>query len=313
MNQIALGIDLGGTHIKGALVDHGQVIDQYHTDTHDLPDDLADQSGKEQWRQAMQTMIRQAKQRYPEASLAVGLAAPGIPDPAYTMIKYMPGRLQGLENLSWADFLEEPSVDVLNDAQAALLAESRLGAAQQAQNVVLLTLGTGVGGGLLVNGKPFGGSFQWAGHVGHTVVDSDGVPDITRVPGSIEEAIGNVSLPRRSFGRYQATHDLVADYRRGDPFASFLWLTSVQKLACTLVSLVNLISPDVIVLGGGITKADDALYEPLASFMDVYEWRPGDQRTPVRQATFDDYAGAVGAALFALEKDTSFPPDKGAD
>ena len=76
----------------------------------------------------------------------------------------------------------------------------------------------------------------------------------------------------------------------------------MQKLACTLASLVNLISPDVIVLGGGITKAGKALYDPLASFMDVYEWRPGDQRTPVKQATFDDYAGAVGAGLFALEE-----------
>ncbi len=192
-------------------------------------------------------------------------------------------------------------VPVLNDAMAALLAESRLGAAKNTQNAVLLTLGTGVGGGLLINGKPFGGSFQWAGHIGHTVADSGGFPDITRMPGSIEEAIGNASLPRRSMGRYQTTHDLVVDYERGDPFASFLWLTSVQNLACTLASLVNLISPDVIVLGGGITQAGDALYKPLAAFMDVYEWRPGDQRTPIRQAQFDDYAGAVGAALFALE------------
>ena len=302
MNQIALGIDLGGTHIKGALLHNTKIVDQYHTDTHDLPD-LANASSKEQWRQAMRTMIDAVKQQHPNQSIAIGLAAPGIPDQEYTMIKYMPGRLQGLENLQWADFLEEPSVRVLNDAQAALLAESRLGAAQQTHNAILLTLGTGVGGGLLIGGKPYGGSFQWAGHIGHTVADSDGVPDITRMPGSIEEAIGNASLPRRSFGRYQATRDLVADYQRGDPFAGFLWLSSVQKLACTLASLVNLISPDVIVLGGGITKAGEALYQPLASFMDVYEWRPGDQRTPIRQAMFDDYAGAVGAALFALERE----------
>ena len=300
MNQPALGIDLGGTHIKGALLHSEEIVDHYHTDTNDLP--LAEnQSSKAQWQQAMQTMINAARQRYPEQNLAIGLAAPGIPDADYTMIKFMPGRLQGLENLQWADFLGAARVPVLNDAMAALLAESRLGAAKDAQNAVLLTLGTGVGGGLLINGKPFGGSFQWAGHIGHTVADSSGFPDITRMPGSIEEAIGNASLPRRSMGRYQTTHDLVSDYERGDPFASFLWLAAVQNLACTLASLVNLISPDVIVLGGGITRAGDALYGPLASFMDVYEWRPGDQRTPVRQAQFDDYAGAVGAALFALE------------
>jgi glucokinase len=300
MNQTALGIDLGGTHIKGALLHRGEVVDHYHTDTNDLPD-TAGQSSQDQWQQAMRGMIDAARQQFPEQELAIGLAAPGIPDAAYTMIKYMPGRLQGLEDLRWADFLGEPRVPVLNDAMAALLAESRLGAAQNAQNVVLLTLGTGVGGGLLINGKPFGGTHQWAGHIGHTVADSSGFPDITRMPGSIEEAIGNASLPRRSMDRYHSTHDLVADYRRGDPFASFLWLTAVQNLACTLASLVNLISPEVIVLGGGITRAGDALYGPLASFMGVYEWRPGDQRTPIRQAKFDDYAGAVGAALFALE------------
>lgn len=300
MNNLALGIDLGGTHIKGALLHDNKIVDQYHTDTNDLPD-LANQSSKDLWKQAMQTMIDTAQQRFLGQSLAVGLAAPGIPDKQYSMIKYMPGRLQGLEDLPWADFLQVPAVSVLNDAQAALLAESRLGAAQAATNAVLLTLGTGVGGGLLIDGKPYGGSFQWAGHIGHTVADSDGFPDITRMPGSIEEAIGNASLPRRSLGKYQTTSALVADYEQGDPFASFLWLTSVQKLACTLASLVNLISPDVIVLGGGITKAGEALYQPLASFMSVYEWRPGGQRTPVRQATFDDYAGAVGAALFASE------------
>ena len=302
MNQPGLGIDLGGTHIKGALLHGGEIMDHYHTDTNDLP--LAEnQSSKVLWQQAMQTMIDTARQRYPKQDLAIGLAAPGIPDADYTMIKFMPGRLQGLENLQWADFLGEARVPVLNDAMAALLAESRLGAAKDAQNAVLLTLGTGVGGGLLINGKPFGGSFQWAGHIGHTVADSAGFPDITRMPGSIEEAIGNASLPRRSMGRYQTTHDLVTDYERGNPFASFLWLTAVQNLACTLASLVNLISPDVIVLGGGITRAGDALYKPLAAFMDVYEWRPGNQRTPVRQAQFDEFAGAVGAALFALEGD----------
>ncbi len=278
----------------------GEVVDHYHTDTNDLPD-AENQSSKAQWKQAMQTMIAAVQQRYPEQELAIGIAAPGIPDTAYTMIKYMPGRLQGLEELVWAEFLNVSRLPVLNDAMAALLAESRLGAAKDAQNAVLLTLGTGVGGGLLINGKPYGGTHQWAGHIGHTVADSGGFPDITRMPGSIEEAIGNASLPRRSMGRYHSTHDLVADYERGNAFASFLWLTSVQNLACTLASLVNLISPEVIVLGGGITRAGNALYDPLASFMDVYEWRPGDQRTPVRQAQFDDYAGAVGAALFALE------------
>ena len=120
---------------------------------------------------------------------AVGISAPGLPNKENTAIAFMPGRLGGLENFIWKDYLQCP-VYVLNDGVAALVAEAKTGAAKEATNAVMVTLGTGVGGALLINKKAFQGSFNKAGHIGHIVIDSTGDKDVTNMPGSLEECIG---------------------------------------------------------------------------------------------------------------------------
>ena len=77
------------------------------------------------------------------------------------------------------------------------------------------------------------------------------------------------------------------------------WLTSVKKLALGIASVINILSPECIILGGGITEAGNDLFEPLEDFLTQYEWRPGGCRTPIVKAAFGDMAGAVGAACFA--------------
>ncbi len=81
-----------------------------------------------------------------------------------------------------------------------------------------------------------------------------------------------------------------------------VWDTSIRKLAATLASLVNLLSPELIVLGGGITNAGKDLFSPLAGYMEKFEWRPGGKKTPIVQSHFSDQAGAYGAAAFAVSK-----------
>ena len=85
----------------------------------------------------------------------------------------------------------------------------------------------------------------------------------------------------------------------GDTWATYVWLTSVRKLALGIASFCNAFSPELVVLAGGIIKSGDSLMEPLSSFMELYEWRPGGQATPIKPARFQEYAGAIGAALFA--------------
>jgi glucokinase len=293
--MVFIGIDLGGTNIKGVLVNEaGEVLRQHYVPTHDDPEG--------RWRENVLEMVRYFRSYWQEPITAIGLSAPGLPDRHNRSIAFLPNRLPGLENFVWEDYLGLPTY-VLNDAHSALMAESSFGVAKDCKNVVLITLGTGVGGGILINGQLYQGLAQMAGHLGHITVNAqDDECSIVGLPGSLEYAIGNYSIERRSRGRYTSTWELVEAYRKGDTFATYTWLTSIKALAVALSSLVNALSPECIVLAGGITLADETLFGPLREFMDIYEWRPGGKSTPIRQAHFGDMAGAIGAAGFALKK-----------
>ena len=144
---------------------------------------------------------------------------------------------------------------------------------------------------------------KMAGHFGHISINPhDDELSIIGTPGSLEYAIGNYSIKRRSMGRFDSTYDLLKAYLENDTFATWVWLDSVRKLALTIASLSNSLSPEIVVLAGGITKAEDALFKPLKEFVDVFEFRPKGKKTLIKQATFNDLSGAVGAAAFALSK-----------
>jgi glucokinase len=214
----------------------------------------------------------------------------------------MPGRLQGLENFDWSDFLNHKTW-VLNDAVAALMAEATLGCARSKKNVVMITLGTGVGGALLIDGKPYHGNFQKAGHIGHISLNCEESTDITGMPGSLEDAIGNCTIQKRSLGKFKDTYSLLDAYRKGDHLARWVWLTSVRKLSIAIASVTNMLSPECVVLGGGIMEAGNDLIEPLESFLSLYEWRAGGNKVTIMKAQFNDMAGAIGAACFASVQD----------
>jgi len=293
--KLAIGIDLGCTNIKGVLLNsEGLVLAEEKEDTNEQDD--------QHWKSLVKKMIGAFRVHAKQTVLAIGLSAPGLADVTNSFISYMPGRLPGLAKFNWSDWVGE-RVYVLNDAHAALMAEASFGAAKGLQHAVLLSLGTGIGGGVLINGELYQGVSQMAGHIGHTTIDAtDTSHDVTNMVGSIEDAFGNVSLARRSHGKYQSTDALVFDYLKGNPFASWVWLTSIQKLAVSIASSINVLSPEAVILSGGITKAREALLEPLNSFLDLYEWRPGGKKTSIRLARFSELPGAIGAAGFALSK-----------
>jgi glucokinase len=290
MKSTAIGIDLGGTRIKGVVIDEdGRVITQCY---HSIEGD--------NWKQVIISTIEELKITVPGDHLT-GISAPGIPDEENSCIAHMPGRLQGLEGLRWREVLGT-NTWVANDAIAALAAESKFGAARNARHAVMMTLGTGVGGAILINGQIYQGAFQKAGHAGHISVDHDGDADITGMPGSLEDAIGNCTIQKRSLGRYNDTHELLKDYQEGNYFAQWVWLGSIRKLSIAVASITNLLSPEIIILGGGITEAGDLLFQPLQQFLSLYEWRAGGHKTTVVKAAFGDLAGAIGAAGFAMMK-----------
>jgi glucokinase len=295
MPQTIIGVDLGGTRIKTVALDAGgELLYQLYTPTND--------GNRDNWKNAVKNSIVELTKHLDVTDYIAGISAPGIPDNANSAIAYMPGRLQGLENFDWSDFLQHKTW-VLNDAVAALMAEATLGSARMKKNVIMLTLGTGVGGALLIDGKPYQGNFQKAGHIGHISLNCEHDPDITGMPGSLEDAIGNCTVERRSHGKFKDTYALLEAYRKGDHFARWVWLTSVRKLSIAIASLTNILSPECIVLGGGIMEAGNDLTEPLETFLSLYEWRAGGNKVNIVKAQFNDMAGAIGAACFASVQD----------
>lgn len=292
--NVAIGIDLGGTRIKGVAIDaKGEIIHQLYSDTNDC--------GAAMWKQVVAETVTALLQKLNGTGAVVGISAPGLPDETNRAIAYMPGRMQGLENLVWKDFLQQPAY-VLNDAVAALMAEAKFGMAKTRKHAVMLTLGTGVGGAILIDGKPYQGSFSKAGHIGHMVIDDEGDCDVTGMPGSLEECIGNCTIEKRTNGKFKSTKDLLQALRQGDKYAEEIWLRSVRQLAIGLASVTNILSPELIILGGGITEAGPDLFTPLERYMEQYEWRAGGNKVEIVKAKYGDLAGAIGAGSYALSK-----------
>jgi len=291
----AIGIDLGGTNVKALLVAaDGRILAEGMVPTLD--------DGTDGWRhQVAQLVAEMSAKAGGQADLCLGLAAPGMAARNNRTIRSMPGRLQGLENLNWTDFLQWPTaVPVLNDGHAALLGEVWQGAARGVQHALLLTLGTGVGGAVYSEGRLLRGYLGRAGALGHITVSYLGKPDSAGAPGSLEDAIGECSVRDRTQGRYPSTRDLVAAVRAGDAAAGVYWRDSVRALAAGVNSLINSFDPEVILLGGGIAEADETLFAPLAQELDRIEWRPPGHRVRIVKAQLGPRAGALGAARQAL-------------
>ncbi|MBI1781078.1 MAG: ROK family protein, partial [Sphingobacteriales bacterium] len=136
-DKITIGIDLGGTRIKAIAIDtEGNVLQQLYHPT-------ADGEGAV-WKKSVADVVNEFLEKLKINQCLVGISAPGLPNEENTAIAFMPGRMDGLENFDWSNFLQQKTY-VLNDAVAALMAESKFGAAINKKNVAMLTLGTGVG------------------------------------------------------------------------------------------------------------------------------------------------------------------------
>ncbi len=293
-----IGIDLGGSSVKSvAVTAQGQSMS-----TKIVPFDAASELD---WARRISGLVEEIQGANGERADGIGLSAPGLASENGRSIAYMPGRLHGLEGLDWTAHLGRSRlVPVLNDAYAALAGEAWLGAARGFKNVILLTLGTGVGGAAMVDGRILRGHTGRAGHLGHISLDIDGPSDICRLPGSLEMAIGNCTVSDRTRGRFSSTHELVAAHLGGDGEAGRIWLRSVRGLACGVASLINVLDPEAVIIAGGISACGPALFGPLQSFLDEVEWRPGGRHVTLLPAQLGEYAGAFGAAHHALRHDS---------
>ncbi len=287
MINASLGIDIGGTRIKAALVSTtGEVLQRRLEPSADDP-------------QRLVAIVRELATEF--APSVLGVSAPGLAAPDNRTIAWMRGRMEAVEGLDWRHALER-DVWVLNDAHAATVSEAWIGAAAGAQHALLLTLGTGVGGGVIVHGQLLQGAIGRAGHLGHITLNESGPADIVGTPGSLEDAIGNHNIHQRTGGRFRSTADLLDAVSRGDEVATAAWRLSIESLAVGLASLLNVFDPELVVIGGGIAECGAALFDPLRAELDRLEWRPTGRATPLVPAALGEFAGAIGAARFAMLK-----------
>ncbi|MBJ7471396.1 MAG: ROK family protein [Solirubrobacteraceae bacterium] len=206
-----------------------------------------------------------------------------------------------------------------NDANCAVIAEHRAGAAKGLDHVVLLTVGTGVGGGVIVGGRPLRGAHGMGAELGHIVIRAGGRPCIGSCPnhGCLEaEASGSALVreatelaqanPGSALGQALASGTLdgpkvTALAESGDPLASAALNTIARSLGVGMSSLANIFDPDVILIGGGVSAAGELLAGPARAEFEARAMPPIVKRTEVRLAQFGSEAGLLGAAILALD------------
>lgn len=293
---VAIGADVGGTYTKLVAVTADGVV-RWRSRV------ATDGASAERLLASVRSEIADAARTVGEAA-RIGVACPGLVRRDASAVHWMKGRLEVLEGLEWQAALGcATPVPVINDAHAALLGELWLGAARGCRDVVMLTLGTGVGGAIVSDGRILTGAIGRAGHLGHIALQVAAPKDIVNTPGSLEDAIGNHNVHVRSQGRFASTEALLAAHAQGDAFARQVWETSVRVFAAGLASIINVVDPARIVLGGGIAaRAGHALFDLLDEYMNEYEWRPDGDRVEIVPAALGDEAGAIGAAWHAMER-----------
>jgi glucokinase len=309
-----IGVDLGGTKLLAGTVD--SMLDVHHRAYRlHRPGDAA--AVIDQLVEAIQESIDTATSEV----LAVGVGVPALVDPK-TGVALDSNHLP-LHGVSVRDLLAERlalPVVVDNDANAAMLVEWRMGEAKGTTDAIMLTLGTGIGGGLIVGGRLVHGHRGAAAELGHIIVEADGPPCPGSCPnhGCLESlvsghAIGVEGLriargvPESGLGRALAagreiTGALVTEIAHdGDPAARDVMTLMGQRLGLGVVTLVNIFNPEVVVVGGGAIAAGELL---LAPARDVVQRRALPiNRSDVRlvSARFGAESGMLGAACMALD------------
>jgi len=200
----------------------------------------------------------------------------------------------------------ERPVTLENDATAAAAGEHAWGAGAGTRNMVYLTISTGVGGGVVIGGRLYRGSTGNGGELGHVTVDWRGraCRGCGR-RGCLEAYVSGTSIAERAreagLGVVTAT-DVAAAAGSGDPVATAVWDETVEALACGLTSIVNLFEPELVVLGGGVSRAGDRLLAPVRTAVRADAMRPAGETVRIVTSAFGDRVGVAGAAAIVYAR-----------
>jgi glucokinase len=294
---LAVGVDVGGTKILALAIDAATrrpVGDPVRTATPKL--DAGELI------EAVAGVVEAVEAEAGRSIATAGIGLPGLVDRTGTLV--MGPHLRGIRHYPFRSEFEarlERPVYLDNDATCAVWAEHLLGAGRGASDVVMITLGTGIGSGIVSGGRVVRGANGFAGEPGHTVIDPEGLPCPCGRRGCWERYASGTALAQLAGGR--SSEDVVAAATRGEPEATEVLRRFAWWFALGVANLVAVLDPAVVVVGGGLVEAGDVLFAPLRqAYVDLV--MAGDARPPVRivPAELGERANAAGAGLLALDQ-----------
>ncbi len=292
--EIYLGIDIGGTNIKIGLVSKsGKLLKKFIFPTPKKRADIIDK---------ICSQVNLLKTRFKVKALGIGM--PGPVDSINGIVRYLPN-LPGWENVKLKAIFEKKlliPVTVDNDVNFMGLAEYNFGAAGKSRNCVCLTLGTGVGGCLILEGKIYHGSTMNAGEIGHMPISIDGPRCGCKARGCLEAYVGNtriIALAKKVFKKKVSLEELSIMAKRNNKKAAAVWEQVADYLSVALTSVVNLINPDTIVIGGGVAKSGKVLMSRLKKQIIKRAMKAATKNLKIVFASLGNDSGIIGAGYAA--------------
>lgn len=294
--KLAIGIDVGGTNTKISLVSqNGKIVRSKVVSTPRGKTDLIASLEKE-------IINIRAKNNI----IGVGIGMPGPIDNVRGIVHYLPN-IPGWKEVELKKILEKKTrfkVFVDNDVNLMTLAEFKFGAAKKAKNSVCITLGTGVGGGIIVEGKLYYGSSLTAGEIGHMPVNLNGPKCACGGRACLESYVGNrhiLQMAKVYFGKNITLEKLSLLANSGNKKAKFIWNSVAEYLAVALTQIINFFNPDIIVIGGGVAQAKEVLFAPLKRIVCSRAMRIPRDNVRIVKAKLGQDAGMIGAGALVFE------------
>jgi glucokinase len=305
----SIGVDFGGTSVKpgvvkgGVILEKGQVIPT-------LQDGNVDALIG-----TIVAEINRLKQRHTQIT-AVGFGLPGIINPAEGMVVNLTN-VKGWHDIPLREIISHKTglvTNLENDAKAMAYAEWKFGAGGTLPNVICVTLGTGIGGGLILNGRLYRGARMVAGEIGQSSIDYQGKDFVYGNKGALEAYVGIWHISERAKEIYRSAgktlsdedalpHKLSAAADAGDPLALALWADIGLKLGVGLSNVVWLLNPHRIVIGGGVAKAGERLIGKIRNTIRERTEKTFWESLEIVPATLGNDAGMIGAGALALESE----------
>jgi glucokinase len=309
-----LALDIGGTKLAAGVVDANGVVHSFAvepTRAQDGPD-----AALRRLFELGRRVVVESGVEWPSVE-AVGIGCGGPLDAAAGVL-IAPPHLPGWRDVPISELAArafERPVTLENDATAAAAGEHRWGAGAGVRHMVYLTISTGVGGGVVIDGSLYRGASGNGGELGHVTVDWRGrrCRGCGRL-GCLEAYVSGTSIAERAHEAglpYATSEEVASAARDGEPAARALWDETVEALACGLISIVNLFEPELVVLGGGVTRSGALLLDPVRAAVREGAMRPAGEAVDVVLSPFGDRVGVLGAAAIVYDRATGDVPGNG--